>query len=115
MQDQKINHFGTSLNVGHWHNDMPGLTKESKVLAYSEGCPVQIVSYSDLVYGFQCHMELTTEVVSLLIESENDLAAKSKKYKFVQDPQTILAYDYTEMNEKLFLFLDKLMVAYQNY
>ncbi|AWK02825.1 glutamine amidotransferase [Flavobacterium crocinum] len=114
IKDEKINHFGSVLNVGHWHNDMPGLTKESKVLAVSEGCPVQIVSYSNLVYGFQCHMELTTEVVALLIESETDLLAKSKQYQFVQNPETILAYDYSEMNTKLFQFLDKLIEAYKN-
>jgi len=112
-EDEKINHFGTYLNVGHWHNDMPGLTPESKVLAFSEGCPVQIVSYSNVVYGFQCHMELSTEVVSLLIESEDDLASASKKHKFVQNPETILAYDYSEMNAKLFEFLDKLTAAYK--
>ncbi|STD27438.1 glutamine amidotransferase [Enterobacter asburiae] len=33
--------FGHELNVGHWHNDMPGLTPQAKVLAYSEGCPVR--------------------------------------------------------------------------
>lgn len=114
IEDNKINHFGSILNVGHWHNDMPGLTKESKVLAVSEGCPIQIVSYSNLVYGFQCHMELTSEVVSLLIESETDLLAKSKQHLFVQDPETIISYDYNEMNEKLFQFLDKLTFAYKN-
>lgn len=112
IKDEKISHFGSILNVGHWHNDMPGLTKESKVLAFSEGCPIQIVSYSDFVYGFQCHMELTTELVSLLIESETDLLAESKKYKFVQNPEEILSYDYNEMNKKLFQFLDKLVLAY---
>lgn len=111
--DEKINHFGSLLNVGHWHNDMPGLTSECNVLASSEGCPIQIVSYSNLVYGFQCHMELTTEVVSLLIESEDDLASKSKNHKFVQDPETILAYDYSEMNAKLFEFLNKITSAYK--
>ncbi|MCR4031099.1 MULTISPECIES: type 1 glutamine amidotransferase [Flavobacterium] len=112
IKDEKINHFGSILNVGHWHNDMPGLTKESKVLAFSEGCPIQIVSYSNLVYGFQCHMELTTEVVSLLIESETDLLTKSKKHRFVQNPEEILSFDYNEMNKKLFQFLDKLVLAY---
>lgn len=114
FEDEKTNHFGSSLNVGHWHNDMPGLTKESKILAASEGCPRQIIRYSDLVYGFQCHMELTTEVVSLLIDSEEDLLEKSSKYKFVQSPETILSYDYTKMNQKLFQFLDKLVSAYKN-
>lgn len=27
------------IPVVHWHNDMPGLTKEASVLAISEGCP----------------------------------------------------------------------------
>lgn len=114
IKDEKINHFGSNLTVGHWHNDMPGLTKESKVLAFSEGCPIQIVSYSDLVYGFQCHMELTTEVVALLIESEPDLLAESKKHQFVQNPEEILAYDFSDMNKKLFIFLDKLTAAYKS-
>ena len=53
LKDEKINHFGSSLLVGHWHNDMPGLTTDSKILATSTGCPRQIVAYSNLVYGFQ--------------------------------------------------------------
>lgn len=114
LKDEKVNHFGKSLNVGHWHNDMPGLTKESEILAFSEGCPIQIVSYSNLVYGFQCHIELTAEVVALLIESETDLLAKSKKHQFVQNPKEILSYNYTEMNEKLFQFLDKLISDYKS-
>ncbi len=51
-----FSHFGKTLEVGHWHNDMPGLTPEAKIIAYSEGCPRQIVAYSDRVFGFQCHM-----------------------------------------------------------
>lgn len=76
--------FGSVLNVGHWHNDMPGLTPQAKVLAYSEGCPRQIVQYSERVYGFQCHMELTPEVVELLIEhSQNDLR-RAGEFRFVE-------------------------------
>jgi len=61
IKDEKIAHFGSSLFVGHWHSDMPGLTIESKILATSKGCPRQIVAYSNLVYGFQCHIEFTLE------------------------------------------------------
>ena len=63
LQDDKLAHFGPSLVVGHWHNDMPGLTPEAEVMASSEGCPRQIVKYSDRVYGFQCHMEFDAEVI----------------------------------------------------
>lgn len=64
--DEKINHFGKTLVVGHWHNDMPGLENDKQILAFSKGCPRQIVKYSDIVYGFQCHMELTKQVVKKL-------------------------------------------------
>ena len=100
--------FGSVLNVGHWHNDMPGLTPQAKVLAYSEGCPRQIVQYSERVYGFQCHMELTPEVVELLIEhSQNDLR-RAGEFRFVETAEKLRSHDYREMNEVLFSFLDKL-------
>lgn len=104
-------HFGEALDVGHWHNDMPGLTADSKIIAYSEGCPRQIVAYSDLVFGFQCHMELTSEVVALLIK--NDDLSEAKKYRFVDEPEILLNHDYDEMNKKLHEFLDKLVRFYR--
>lgn len=100
--------FGHELNVGHWHNDMPGLTPQAKVLAYSEGCPRQIVQYGERVYGFQCHMELTPEVVELLIEhSQNDLR-RAAEFRFVETAEKLRSHDYQEMNQVLFSFLDKL-------
>ena len=100
--------FGHELSVGHWHNDMPGLTPQAKVLAYSEGCPRQIVQYGERVYGFQCHMELTPEVVELLIEhSQNDLR-RAGEFRFVETAEKLRSHDYREMNQVLFSFLDKL-------
>ncbi|MEJ5105965.1 type 1 glutamine amidotransferase [Chryseobacterium sp. MYb328] len=112
LGDEKLSHFGQTLSVGHWHNDMPGLTAQSKILATSKGCPRQIVAYSDLVYGFQCHMELTPEVVEQLIASDEELVLKSSQYKFVQSPDEIRSFDYREMNAKLFIFLDQLVKIY---
>ena len=106
-----FDHFGTVLEVGHWHNDMPGLTPDAKIIAYSEGCPRQIVAYSDLVFGFQCHMELTKEVVALLIE--NDDLSEAANYRFVDEPEVLMNHDYDEMNQKLHKFLDKLAKSYQ--
>lgn len=100
--------FGHELSVGHWHNDMPGLTPQAKVLAYSEGCPRQIVQYGERVYGFQCHMELTPEVVELLVEhSQNDLR-RAGEFRFVETAEKLRSHDYREMNQVLFSFLDKL-------
>ena len=106
--------FGHELNVGHWHNDMPGLTPQAKVLAYSEGCPRQIVEYGEQVYGFQCHMELTPEVVELLIEhSQNDLR-RAGEFRFVETAEKLRSHDYREMNQVLFSFLDKLTARRDN-
>lgn len=108
-----FSHFGHTLDVGHWHNDMPGLTPDAFIIAHSEGCSRQIVAYSDLVYGFQCHMELTPEVVELLIaNSEKDLS-RAAEYRFVQTPDELRSHDYREMNQALFTFLDKLAARYK--
>lgn len=110
--NRKFAHFGDTLEVGHWHNDMPGLTKTANIIAYSEGCPRQIVEYSDLVYGFQCHMEFTRNVIELLIAaSERELRSLAGR-RFVQQPDALRANDYSQMNKKLFGFLDKLVGAY---
>lgn len=109
--NDKFAHFGEGLAVGHWHRDMPGLTKDAKIIAFSEGCPRQIIEYGSLVYGFQCHMELNRDVVELLI-AECDLTRLSK-HRFVQQADVLLANDYDAMNAKLFVFLDKLVSDYR--
>jgi len=109
----KVAHFGDVLEVGHWHNDMPGLTAQAKVLAVSEGCPRQIIEYSDLVYGFQCHMEFTAEVVERLIAASPEELAAAVDRRFVQQPAALRTNAYEQMNLKLFEFLDKLMAQYQ--
>lgn len=108
----KLAHFGDTLEVGHWHNDMPGLTPNAQVLAYSAGCPRQIVEYSPLVYGFQCHMELTPAVVDALIAASAQEWATPARHRFVQQPDALRANNYNAMNQMLFTFLDKLMAAY---
>lgn len=112
QNNPKFSHFGDSLAVGHWHNDMPGLTPQAKVLAYSEGCPRQIVEYSNLVYGFQCHMEFTREVIELLIEAAEQELPTLMEHRFVQQPDVLRQHDFSEMNQKLGGFLDKLALAY---
>lgn len=109
----KLQHFGERLSVGHWHNDMPGLTTAATVLATSAGCPRQIVEYSPLVYGFQCHMEFTPEVIELLIAAEASAFPQWLDYPFVQQPEVLRQQDFSEMNAKLWGFLDQLVLAYQ--
>ena len=113
LRNEKFAHFGESLGVGHWHSDMPGLTPDAKVIAYSEGCPRQIVEFSPLVYGFQCHMEFNRDVIEgLIAASESELKTLSN-HRFVQQPEALRRNDYAEMNSRLFAFLDKLTRDYK--
>ncbi|MGK9172026.1 type 1 glutamine amidotransferase [Yokenella regensburgei] len=105
-------HVGKTFMAGHWHNDMPGLTPEAEIIACSEGCPRQIVAYTDRVFGFQCHMEFTPELVELLIAQSEQELKRAGKYRFVQTPQELRANDYSDMNLKLHTFLDKLASRY---
>ncbi|MBM7635962.1 glutamine amidotransferase-related protein [Streptococcus saliviloxodontae] len=106
LADENFSSFGKELPVGHWHGDMPGLTEDARVLATSKGCPRQIVRYSPRHYGFQCHLEFNPEVLPALIASEEDLEKGSQDFPFIQDAETILAFDYGQMNKALFDFLD---------
>jgi GMP synthase (glutamine-hydrolysing) len=111
-QNALLQHFQSNEVVGHWHNDMPGMTTNSKILAYSEGCPRQIVVYSDIVYGFQCHLEFTKQSVQGLIEFAFDEQMIGAE-KWVQCPAQIIQTDTIKMNYLLFQFLDNLLIKYK--
>lgn len=97
-----------TFEVGHWHGDMPGLTDESDVLAYSKGCPRQLVRYKPVVYGFQCHFEFTTEAIAGMIENCSDELAQYARQPYIENERVLFANDYSEMNELLFGMLDNL-------
>ena len=107
-QDPVISLFPESFMVGHWHGDMPGLTPESKVLAISEGCPRQIVRYTSIVYGFQCHFEFNREAINGMIENNFHELEEYKALPYIQTADQLNSFDYSEMNKLLFTFLDKL-------
>ena len=89
---------------------MPGLTKDAVVLATSQGCPRQIVRFAPKHYAFQAHLEFDQEAVDLLIAADGEavLEALSQTLPFVEKPEVIRAYDFQEMNAKLYAFLDSL-------
>jgi GMP synthase (glutamine-hydrolysing) len=105
-KDPIIGTFPEKFMVGHWHGDMPGLTESSKILAYSEGCPRQIVKYSEKIYGFQCHFEFTPESIEGMIENSKGELEQYKDLKYVQNEDELRNNDYTEANDLLFKFLD---------
>ena len=110
LADEHVKGFGTTLNTGHWHGDMPGLTDNAVVLATSQGCPRQIIRFSPKHYAFQAHLEFDPEAVELLIAADGEevLEEQSKKLTYVQKPEAIRNYAYREMNAKLYAFLDSL-------
>ncbi|MCF0239905.1 MAG: glutamine amidotransferase, partial [Streptococcus gallolyticus] len=97
---------GTSTTFGHWHGDMPGLTPQAKILAISQGCPRQIVKYSDKHYAFQCHLEFSKPLIEALLAEEVDYDEQVKTHSYLQAANEMLAYDYSEMNHILEQFLD---------
>lgn len=111
--NDKFSHISDTVTVGHWHNDMPGLTPDAKVIAYSRGCPRQIVEFSEFMYGFQCHLEFNAEVIEFLIEASQSELSDRQEHNFVQQAAALREYDYTGMNNILFAFLDKLVAAYK--
>lgn len=92
------------FSVIHWHNDMPGLLKDSEILAFSKGCPRQIVRYRRNVYGFQCHLEITLEGIRTMIKAVPD---DLKPSKFTQNERELLSQDYSVINQKMIMLLDQ--------
>lgn len=103
QSDPILKGLAQTLPVIHWHNDMPGLTSESVLLASSEGCPHQIVKYKTAVYGFQCHLEITLEGIKTMIEAVPEDLAPSK---YTQNQQALLSNNYAEINNTMMRILD---------
>lgn len=112
-ENKLFNHFQSAEVVGHWHNDMPGLLSTSKILAYSKGCPRQIVEYSDIVYGIQCHLEFTKNSMKDLVRSAFDTTLVNDNL-WVQKENELMAYNTNNMNNLLYNFLDNLVLRYRN-
>tara|TARA_R110000868_G_scaffold14120_5_gene65981 strand:+ start:4992 stop:5684 length:693 start_codon:yes stop_codon:yes gene_type:complete len=93
------------IPVIHWHNDMPGLTKESVVLAQSKGCPRQVIKYADKIYGFQCHFEITLLSIKKMINKLHDDLDINSKY--IQSKEILINQDYISINNNMLYLLDK--------
>jgi len=104
-----LQNFPQTISVGHWHGDMPGLSADAKILATSNGCPRQIIQYSPKVCALQCHLELTSELVKMLIKNSPNDFENAQLQLYIQTPEQIIAYDYSEMNQLLFSLLDAML------
>jgi len=106
LNDPLLQGFPSSFPVIHWHNDMPGKTQHAQVLAFSAGCPHQIIKYASKIYGFQCHLEITLEGIQQMINAcPNDLIQSI----YTQTPQTLITQNYELINEKMCQILEKMV------
>ncbi len=106
MSDPLFQMMPHQFPVIHWHNDMPGLTENSEILGFSEGCPRQIIRYAPNIVGFQCHLEITLEGIKTMITAcQNDL----KPSRFTQTPEVLMSQDYDAINKMMYKFLDKIV------
>lgn len=92
--------------VIHWHNDMPGLTIDAQILAFSEGCPRQIVRYQPCVYGFQCHLEITREGIQIMVQAVPEDLSPSP---FTQTKADLMIQNYDSINDLMITLLDRLV------
>ncbi|EKD71593.1 MAG: hypothetical protein ACD_46C00152G0002, partial [uncultured bacterium] len=103
--DPIFKNFPANFKVMHWHSDMPRLTDGVELIAKCDGCPRQIFRFGDRIYGFQCHFELTKELVEAMIKDCND---DLKVGKYVMSPEELMALDYSEINAQMDKVLDYL-------
>ena len=110
-KDPFLADFPTNFDMGEWHNDMPGLTHNSELLAYSDGCPHQIIKYGKYLYGFQTHMELNHETILGFINAHEEDTVKVQG-PYITSKESLLGYDFSEMNRLLSSFLDHIVNDY---
>jgi GMP synthase (glutamine-hydrolysing) len=106
FNDPIFSRFPRRFLVGHWHGDMPGLTSGSRILAKSKGCPRQVIRYGELVYGFQCHFEYTSELLESMIKNCGHELEMYKGLPYVQSAEEMKKHDFSLANKLLYRFLD---------
>lgn len=108
-QDPILEGLPEQFEVVHWHNDMPGLPEHAQILAKSEGCPRQIIRFTQHSYGFQCHLEPTIMDIQKMSEHcQEDL----QPGQYIQSAETMLAFDYVPMHQYMEHILDRLVTNY---
>ena len=111
-RDPFLRAFPDRFMAGESHDDMMGMTRDAAVLAFSEGCPLQIVRFGRYLYGFQVHLEFDQEIVEEIMENIPDSVAEPEKHPYVRSPEEIRDFDYSETAALLSSFLDAMTTDY---
>ena len=107
--DPLLEGLGETFPVVHWHNDMPGETSSSVILAYSEGCPRQIIRYAPNIYGFQCHLEITADDFH---QMANACPGDFKPSRFTQSKEVFAIKDFKSINQMMLQILERVIYIY---
>ena len=110
LHDYLLEGLGETFPAVHWHNDMPGETADSVVLASSAGCPRQIIRYAPTIYGFQCHLEITQEVFQQIAAA---CPLDFKPSRYTQSKEEFGAKDFKSVNQIMLQILDRIAALYR--
>ncbi len=95
-----------NVKVFHWHGDTFDLPEGAKLIASSDACANQGFILDDRVVGLQFHLEITPNLVALLVEHCSDELGDSKYVQSVGDLVSI-EHDYIGNNQLLYRILDR--------
>ncbi len=102
IKDPIFKYFPTEFPAGHWHSDMLDIPNDATIIASSQGCPNQIIRFSNRAYGFQCHLEFNPGIVGEII---NHYKGQLPQGKYIQEVPELLTQDYISINKILDKFL----------
>lgn len=113
INDPVFSVFNSSeIDSLHWHNDMAVPPEGFKILASSEGCPIQVFSNGKNIYGLQCHFELTRFGIEDLIK--NCLVDFKADGPYIMDPEKIKKLDTVPINLHMNRILEKIIHLNEN-
>ena len=101
--DPVLKSLSPVCNVMHMHYDMPGQLEGARILASSQGCPLQAFALGSKIYGIQFHLEMTNENIRLRLAH---LTEEFEIGPYVATRDKLRAVDMEPINKKMFDLLD---------
>lgn len=100
--------FSKQFPVLQWHSNMAALPKGAVLLASSPACPNQAFRFRDRVYGFQFHLEMTPGIMEKVFAQYAGSEEGKEGLKYWQSKQEVLTADFSPLEEKMRIILDRL-------
>ena len=97
------------LTVFHWHGETFDLPQGATLLASSKACENQIFSLSEKVFGFQCHLEISSKALNGFVDGCDEELVPSTYIQSANKMLTLEKEYSQKMNTILFSILSKLI------